>query len=784
LSVREPDQFPGVARRRLEVRGRVQGVGFRPFVYRLAMESQLAGLVGNDTHGAFIEIEGPTERLEQFVRRLQAELPPLARIAELRAEPLRAVGEKAFRIDASERTGIQDAEITPDVATCDDCLYELLDPQDRRYRYPFINCTNCGPRYSIIQAVPYDRPNTTMARFTMCPSCQAEYDDPANRRFHAQPNACPVCGPRVWLTDRGGRELAGDAIRECARLLAEGGIVAIKGIGGFHLACRADDEGAVSRLRERKGREAKPLAIMMASLEAARHYVEIDACGATELDRPERPIVLLPKRAAAQIAPSVAPRVDAFGVMLPYTPVHTLLFAEGLGPLVMTSGNPTEEPLCCDNEEALRRLPTIADAFLLHDRDIQRRVDDSVVLAPAPGAGATASDSPLPIRRARGFAPAPIEVAAPTPQAVLAVGGELKSTICVLTGNQAILSEHLGELANAEAYRHFTATIEQFKALLRAEPAVVACDLHPDYAATRWARKLPMPVIGVQHHHAHVVSAMADNGITGLVVGVSCDGTGYGPDGAIWGCEVLVCDEAEYERAAHLGYYPLPGGDAGARETWRPAAGLLSQMQAQDWDRMAASEFGAISEEALHVARRRLREPHRLPQTSSLGRLFDAAAFLLGLSSENRFEADAAMNLEAVARLCCGAPPLLARPTDVFQGEWPIVMDARPVIGALLSEKRQGRSAPELARAFHETVATMLAEAAARAAGERGLDRVVLSGGCLANRLLAGSLRRLLQEKGLSAFVHRQVPAGDGGLALGQAVVAAERVRRHGMRRA
>ena len=359
----------------------MQGVGFRPFVYRLAMELGLAGLVGNDTHGAFIELEGPATDLDRFAHRLTTELPPLARIAELRTEDLPVTGETVFRIEASERTGIQDAEIAPDVATCEDCLRELLDPADRRYRYPFINCTNCGPRYSIIRAVPYDRPNTTMARFAMCPTCQAEYDNPANRRFHAQPNACPVCGPRVWLTDRNGQELAGDAIRQCAKLLADGTIVAMKGIGGFHLACRADDEGAVARLRERKGREAKPLAIMTRSLEMAREYAEIGAAGAAELCRPERPIVLLPKRAAARIAPNVAPDVDVFGIMRPYTPLHHLLFAEGLGPLVMTSGNPTEEPLCCDNEEALRRLPTIADAFLLHDRDIQRRVDDSVVLA-------------------------------------------------------------------------------------------------------------------------------------------------------------------------------------------------------------------------------------------------------------------------------------------------------------------------------------------------------------------------------------------------------------------
>jgi len=760
-------------RRRLEVRGRVQGVGFRPFVYRLARDLELGGLVGNDTHGAFIEIEGPTERVQCFIQRLQTELPPLARITELTTCAIPARQDSVFQIHTSQRAGLQDAEITPDVATCDDCLAELLEPSDRRFRYPFINCTHCGPRYSIIRSVPYDRPNTTMARFRMCPACQAEYDDPANRRFHAQPNACGVCGPRVWLTYGGGHELAGDAIRECARLLRECAIVAIKGIGGFHLACRADDDRVVDELRLRKSREAKPLAVMAASLEAARSFTRISETAAAELQRPERPIVLLPRRDGSPISGQVAPGLDRLGILLPYAPLHHLLFAEGLPALVMTSGNPSEEPLCCDNAEALHRLGHIADAFLLHDRDIERRVDDSVVIAldrPEPGI--------LPIRRARGFAPAPVEIATEAPEPILAVGGELKSTVCLLAGNQAIVSEHLGELSNAEAYRHFVGTIEQLKTLLQTEPTIVACDLHPGYAATRHARKLGLPLVEVQHHHAHVVSCMAENGLSGRVIGLSCDGTGYGTDGAIWGCEVLACSEAEFERVGHLRYFPLLGGDAAAREAWRPAAGLLSQVRSGDFVGMAPEAFARVPAEAITMARQRLSHPKRIPQTSSLGRLFDAVAFLLGICDENRYEAEAAMVLEAAAARYPRSELLNYAIVRDSGPDATISFDVGPAVLELIGRARAGCPAGELARAFHETVATMLSDGANEATRVRGLNRVVLSGGCFANRLLTERVTQLLTAAGREVFVHRQVPPGDGGIALGQAVVAAERARR------
>jgi hydrogenase maturation protein HypF len=757
------------------VRGRVQGVGFRPFVYRLASELKLEGVVGNDSHGAFIEIEGPIDRVDAFARRLQGELPPLASIASLEAEEMAPRRDGAFRIAASTFESAQDAEITPDTATCEDCLRELFDPADRRFRYPFINCTNCGPRYSIIRAVPYDRPNTTMARFRMCPACQAEYDGPANRRFHAQPNACPVCGPRVWLANHDGNELPGDAIRQGADLLRQGLIVAIKGIGGFHLACRAEDDTAVARLRERKMREAKPLALMVASLEAANEIVEVDEVAAAELAGSVRPIVLAPRRPGARIGPQVAPGNDSLGIMLPYTPLHHLLMAEGPGPLVMTSANPTDEPLCSRNEEAIERLGAIVDAFLMHDRDIERRVDDSVVKVMA---GPGGSHVIVPIRRARGLAPAPVEVAVESPLPVLGVGGELKSAVCILNGRQAVLSEHLGELENPAAFRNFTTTIEQFKRLLRVEPRLVACDMHPDYAATRYAVTLGLPVTKVQHHHAHIVSCMAEAGITGRVIGVSCDGTGYGTDGAIWGCEVLVCDEVEFERAGHLQYYRLIGGDQAARETWRPAVSLLRDAFGAGWRKAAGSQLSRVDGQALDILERRLASADRIPWTSSLGRLFDAVSFLLGLCDRNRYEAEAAMVLESVARQSERAKDLAYAIIKPDHGDWPIVCDVRPTLGELLDGLAGGRDVGQLASAFHATCARMLADVVEQVAEATGLRCVVLSGGCFANRLLLELLLERLQERGLEAVAHRQVPTGDGGIALGQAVAAAERLRR------
>ncbi|GMU21635.1 MAG: carbamoyltransferase [Phycisphaerae bacterium] len=760
-----------IVRRRVAVQGRVQGVGFRPFVYRLATDLRLGGIVGNDSHGAFIEIEGPLSGIETFLERLYRELPPLARVSRLSVWPLAPRDDRYFRIDSSLCGGHQDAEITADVAVCDDCLAEMLNPRDRRYRYPFINCINCGPRYSIIQGVPYDRPNTTMAAFTMCAACAAEYNQPLNRRFHAQPNACPVCGPRLWMTDAQGNRVEGDPVARCARWLHGGAIVAIKGIGGFHLACRADDESAVRRLRVRKQRESKAFAIMVPSLETAAELAQVDESSAAALRGPARPIVLLGRRTPSPVAPSVAAGSTYLGLMLPYTPLHHLLFAENTGPLVMTSANPSEEPLCCQNQEALDRLARIADAFLLNDRDIERRVDDSVLLSvrePTPRA--------LPIRRARGFAPSPIEVPLEAPQSILAVGGEMKSTICLLSGRQAIVSEHLGELSNATAFRNFVITVEQFKKLLRASPAVVACDLHPDYAATRYAQSLDLKIVGVQHHHAHIVSCMADNDLTGPVVGIACDGTGFGTDGAIWGCELMICDEAEFERVGQLAYFPLLGGDAAAQETWRPAVGLLQAAFGPAWRESCADLLDSLDPEALDIAAARLRTS-RLPLTSSLGRLFDGVAYLLGVCDRNRHEAEAATLLEAAAASETPAAPLPYSWTTSPEGR--VQLEVGPMVVALIEGLRAGYTAGQLARAFHETLICALAEGVRRVAAGSSLHHVVLSGGCFANRLLLEGLCARVREDGLEVFAHQKVPTGDGGLALGQAVAAAEMLRRN-----
>ncbi len=756
-----------VIRRRLRVRGQVQGVGFRPFVYRLATGLELSGHVGNDARGAFVEIEGPPERVERFVTDLAAQPPPLARITGIEAEEVPVEGTGRFVIEPSRGEGRQEAGITPDTATCPDCLREMLDPADRRYRYPFINCTNCGPRYSIIQSVPYDRPGTTMAAFTMCPACRREYDDPTDRRFHAQPNACPVCGPRVWFVDAGGTAVAGDAIATCAAWLRKGRIVAIKGLGGFHLACRADSDAAVGELRRRKGRESKPLALMAADPAAAAALGVVDALAEAALASPARPIVLLAKRGGAAVSRHVAPGTDRLGVMLPYTPLHVLLLAEVGLPLVMTSGNPTDEPLCSDNDEALRRLAALADGFLLHNRDIERRIDDSVVL-PA----AAPVDHVVPLRRARGYVPEPVAVAVEAARPILAVGGELKSAVCLLSGREAVLSEHLGELPNAAAYRSFIGTIEQFKRLLAIEPAVIAHDLHPDYAATRYALTLPGEHVAVQHHHAHMVGVLAEHRLTGPAVGVICDGSGYGLDATVWGCEILVGDERDFRRAGHLRPFPLVGGDAAARQTWRPAAALLTQTFGDTWP--AGVSMDAADADALALVRAMLRRPRRQRQASSLGRLFDAVAFLLGLCDRNRHEAAAAMALEAAARRAGGAEPL-AYALEEVDGR--LLIDVRPMVRQLVADLAAGRDAESLARAFHETVVAMLADAAGRAAAAAGLERVVLSGGCFANTLLLTGLTSRLQRAGLVVYSHRAVPPGDGGLALGQAVVAAARTR-------
>jgi len=780
---------------RLDLRGQVQGVGFRPYVFRLATARDLRGFVANNSNGAVIEIEGPPSAIDAFEHDLMNHLPPLARISEVARSDQMPLSEPAFRIRVSEDDPARRPEVTPDAATCQDCLRELLDPGDRRFRYPFINCTNCGPRYSIIRTVPYDRPYTTMAVFQMCTTCAAEYKDPADRRFHAQPNACPVCGPQLRLhrvvrpssASSGGapprtEAIDADPIREAARLLLQDHIVAVKGIGGYHLACRADHEDVVHRLRQRKLRDGKPLAVMVADLEAARRLVRLSPAEEDALTSVAAPIVLATTAADHALAPSVAPGCPDVGVMLPYSPVHHLLFSEGLGPLVMTSANLAGVPLTYLDDDALINLSDVADAFLTHDREIFRPIDDSVVLV--------FRDEPVPIRRARGYAPRPIRLAGfeaagngdeagplhtVRDRRILAVGGELKSTACLLTAGEAVLSEHLGDLSRPEAYRHFIQAIERLRELCGFEPDTVACDLHPQYLSTEYARQLGLPVVPVQHHHAHIASVMAEWGVSGPLIGLACDGTGFGTDRAVWGCEVLLCERGGFERLGHLEYFPLVGGDAAAIETWRPAAALLREAAGEEWMEVFAGVAEASgspqSPAQLQTLDEQARQGLNAPATSSLGRVFDAVAYLLGLCDRNRHEAEAAMALEAAA----ATQPAVVEPLayDVELQDDRIRLSLGPAVLEIVRARQKAESVSLLAARFHETVAGMLADAASLACRQRSVDTVALSGGCFANRRLLTRLMERLEAGSLTVLHNRHIPSGDGGVALGQALVAA-----------
>ena len=746
------------------MRGQVQGVGFRPFAYRLAQQCNLAGYVANNSHGVEIEVEGDPASISTFENRLRSELPPLADILAFECQPREALGGRGLRIQTSRINSDQDVQIAPDASVCRDCLAELSDCADRRHRYPFINCTNCGPRYSIITTIPYDRPNTTMRVFDLCASCQREYDDPADRRFHAQPTACPLCGPRLDLVDPGCRPIGGDPIAETAALLQAGRIVAIKGIGGFHLACRADSGDVVLRLRERKRRESKPLAVMVADLEAARRCGRVDAFNERLLISPARPIVLLPKRQTSPLAPAVSPGSPWVGVMLPYTPLHHLLFAQGLPPLVMTSGNRSDEPLAASKDEAIERLRDIADAFLTHNRDIERRIDDSVVYA--------YRRSTVPVRRARGYVPRPLRLPLRADQPILAVGGELKSSVCFLQGSDAVLSEHLGDLQSPITYRHFLETVRRFAELLRCDPQVIAHDLHPSYQSTIYAQQRGRTSIGVQHHHAHVASCMADAGLTGPVIGIVCDGAGYGTDRAIWGCEVLLADYEGFERLGHLRYFALPGGDVAARQPWRSALSLLRDAFGPTWRDSLPDPLAAIGSDEVAAVQEMLTTKVNAPPTSSLGRLFDGVAAMLGVCLYNRHEAEAAAALEELVDGDHADP----YPYASDQANGVLILDPRPMIRTIARDIHAGIIPRTVAARFHQTVAAMLANLAIREAKSRSIDQIALSGGCYSNRLLLDLTVRRIEEENLTPVWHRKVPPGDGGLSLGQAAVAAARL--------
>jgi hydrogenase maturation protein HypF len=757
-----------VSRVRARVEGTVQGVGFRPYVYRLAGELGVAGHVLNDARGVVVEAEAPPETVERFLARLPLEAPPLALVERVTAEAVEELGELGFSIRESPAGGEPRAAVTPDSATCDDCLAELFDPHDRRFRYPFVNCTNCGPRFTIVRDVPYDRPNTTMAGFEMCPACRAEYLDPGDRRFHAQPNACPDCGPRVRLLGA----CAADPVAAAAQALAAGAIVAVKGIGGFHMACRADDEAAVARLRARKHREDKPFALMARDLAAARELVGLGPLEEELLTSPARPIVLARRRTGATVAAAVAPCSDELGVMLPYSPLHHLLLADAGGTLVMTSGNVSDEPIAFGDEDAAERLAGIADLFLVHDRPIETRTDDSVARV--------VGDRPLLLRRSRGYVPGSLRLPLDCGRHLLGCGAELKNTFAVAKAGNAWVGHHVGDLKNYETLRSFAAGIDHFQRLFAVEPQVVAHDLHPEYLSTKHALELTeLEPIGVQHHHAHLAACLAEHGELGPAVGAIFDGTGYGGDGTVWGGELLFGDLRGFERAGFLFPVRMPGGEAAIRQPWRMACAWLAAAQEEapplpsNLSRLVdPTAWAQVSSLALSGV--------ASPLTTSVGRLFDAVAALCGVRAEVNYEGQAAAELEALL------DPAEARgyPLPLLDdGAAPLVMDARPTVRAVANDVRRGTRVATVAARFHNALAAAAAEACARTAERCRTETVVLSGGAFQNRRLMERTRALLAGAGLRVLTPEALPPNDGGIAYGQLAVAAARVAEGDVRR-
>ncbi len=748
-------------RRRVAVRvdGVVQGVGFRPYVFRLAEEHRLAGFVRNDTRGVVVEVEGAPEAVARFLAALPAQAPPLARVEAVRARDLAPVGAAGFEIRHSDAAGPAAALVAPDTATCADCLAELRDPGDRRFRYPFVNCTNCGPRFTIVRDVPYDRPLTTMAGFAMCAACQAEYDDPRDRRFHAQPNACPACGPRARLIDAAAGA-AVDAVAAAAALLRDGAIVAVKGLGGYHLACRADDEAAVRALRARKHREDRPFALMAPGLAAALALVELGPADEALLRSPARPIVLAPRRAGARVAAAVAPGVRELGVMLPYAPLHHLLLDDTATPLVLTSGNVADEPIAFGDDDALERLAPIADAFLVHDRPIHVRTDDSVAR--------TVRARPLVLRRSRGLVPASVALPVRAARPLLACGAELKSTFCVAKADRAWIGHHIGDLGNASTLAAYREGVEHLERLFAVRPELVAHDLHPDYLSTAYAlEREGVELVGVQHHHAHLAAALAEHGVTGPAVGAIYDGAGYGTDGTVWGGEILTGDLLGFARVGALWPARLPGGDRAAREPWRMACAWL--VAAGDADpELPAVLAGRVAPDAWRTIARMARRGFAAPVTTSMGRLFDAVAALCGLRTHATYEGQAAIELEALADRAERGAYALAVGAD---GR----LDARAAVLEVAAEARAGTPVGIVSARFHRAVARATAQACEQAAGAAGTELVVLSGGVFQNRLLLEDTAARLEACGLRVLVGERVPPNDGGISFGQAAIAAAR---------
>ena len=762
--------------------GTVQGVGFRPYVYRLAGELGLAGWVLNDAHGVLLEVEGKSGPVAEFVDRLAPEAPPLAVVERVETRALAPLGERSFTIRESPRGEVADAPVAPDTGTCEDCLRELFDRDDRRHRYPFINCTNCGPRFTIVRGVPYDRQYTTMASFGMCPACQAEYDDPADRRFHAQPNACPVCGPRVTLV--GLNEGAGsqDGVLAAALALRHGAIVAVKGIGGFHLACRADDETAVASLRARKHREDKPFALMAASSGQAESLVELGDAERELLCGPGRPIVLAMRRAHAAVAPSVAPGAPELGVMLPYSPLHHLLLADAGGALVMTSGNVSDEPIAYGDDDAIERLTPITDLLLVHNRPIETRTDDSVVRAVAVGErDGRPTLRPMVMRRSRGYVPASIPLPDAAARPILACGAELKNTFCLAKGSRAWVSHHIGDLKNYETLRSFTNGIEHFKRLFSVEPEVIVHDLHPDYLSTRYALEVEpggkgdVERIAVQHHHAHLAACLAEHGEHGLAVGAIFDGTGYGTDGTVWGGELLIGDLAGFRRAGALLPVRLPGGERAIREPWRMACAWLTSMHGTE-PPISRALRGAVDERRWRLVAEMTRTGLNSPITTSMGRLFDAVAALCGIRAEVNYEGQAAMELEAA----CDPGERGAYAVSVSQLQGSIVIDPSEALRAVVADTDSGTSLGVIASRFHAGIASATVAACVITAASAETETVVLSGGVFQNRRLLEATAAGLHAAGLRVLVPELLPPGDGGLSFGQAAVAARQMATSG----
>jgi len=746
--------------KKIRVQGIVQGVGFRPFVYQLAKSLNLVGQVSNTSSGVSIRLEGFPSKIKSFVHLLNKNKPPLAQITHIDIESVQPIGCQEFSIVHSQKSAQRATLISPDVSICGDCRTELFDQQDRRFRYPFINCTNCGPRYTIIDDVPYDRPKTSMRHFKMCPECQSEYDDPGNRRFHAQPNACPVCGPRVSLFDRAKNEIVTrDPVETAVSYLQAGHVLAVKGLGGFHLVVDAQNQDAVAALRQRKGREEKPLAVMSANLDIIRRFADITKDEEILLQSQQRPIVLLEKNQNYALAEGVSPNNRTIGVMLPYTPLHYLLLDKPFTALVMTSANLSEEPIAIENEDAFERLADIADFLLVHDRDIYLRSDDSVVRF--------VDRCPRFLRRSRGYVPVPVFLKHHV-KPILACGAELKNTICLTRGSEVFLSQHIGDLENLATYDFFELTIAHLKRILSIEPEIIAYDMHPDYLSTRYAETQDrLEKIAVQHHHAHIVSCMAENQVSEPAIGLSFDGTGYGLDASIWGGEVLLARYDGFERVAHLAATPMPGGAAAIKEPWRMAVSYLHQTYGPQFVNRKLAFLDGLNADQISIAAQMIEKGVNAPLTSSLGRLFDGIAALMDIRSKVAFEGQAAMELEMLA------PGLSENGYDyAWSSREGYQIDWRPLIQGVVFDIENGMSRAAISAKFHTTLIMLFSDLCRILKKETGISRVALSGGCFQNALLLKGFAQALETMGFQVLTHRKVPANDGGICLGQAIIA------------